>query len=115
MADAFVGTWKQVDSKNFDDHMKSIGVGFAARQVTSMTKPATIIEVSGDTITVKSQSTFKNTKISFKLGVEFDETAADDRKVKSLNTLDEANSSTSRSGMGRRPHSSESSRMESSF
>lgn len=25
MADAFVGTWKLVDSKNFDDYMKSIG------------------------------------------------------------------------------------------
>lgn len=25
MADAFVGTWKLVDSKNFDDYMKSLG------------------------------------------------------------------------------------------
>lgn len=25
MVDAFVGTWKLVDSKNFDDYMKSIG------------------------------------------------------------------------------------------
>lgn len=25
MADAFAGTWKLVDSKNFDDYMKSIG------------------------------------------------------------------------------------------
>lgn len=25
MADAFVGTWKLVDSKNFDDFMKSLG------------------------------------------------------------------------------------------
>ncbi|EPY87329.1 hypothetical protein CB1_000256008 [Camelus ferus] len=82
MVDAFVGTWKLVDSKNFDDYMKSLGVGFATRQVGNMTKPTTIIEVNGDTITVKTQSTFKNTAISFKLGVEFDETTADDRKVK---------------------------------
>lgn len=25
MVDAFVGTWKLVDSKNFDDYMKSLG------------------------------------------------------------------------------------------
>nr|KAF6378026.1 fatty acid binding protein 3 [Myotis myotis] len=61
MADAFAGTWKLVDSKNFDDYMKSIGVGFATRQVASMTKPTTIIEINGDTITLKTQSTFKMT------------------------------------------------------
>lgn len=58
------------------------GVGFATRQVGSLTKPTTIIEVAGDKITVKTQSTFKNTEISFKLGEEFDETTADDRHVK---------------------------------
>ncbi|XP_022430753.1 fatty acid-binding protein, heart isoform X2 [Neophocaena asiaeorientalis asiaeorientalis] len=88
MVDAFVGTWKLVDSKNFDDYMKSIGVGFATRQVANVTKPTTVIEVNGDTITIKTQSTFKNTEVSFKLGVEFDETTADDRKVKSIVTLD---------------------------
>ncbi|XP_070269264.1 fatty acid-binding protein, heart-like [Myotis yumanensis] len=88
MADAFAGTWKLVDSKNFNDYMKSIGVGFATRQVASMTKPTTIIAINGDTITLKTQSTFKNPEISFKLGVEFEETTADDRKAKSTVTLD---------------------------
>ncbi|XP_036034361.1 fatty acid-binding protein, heart isoform X2 [Onychomys torridus] len=100
MADAFVGTWKLVDSKNFDDYMKSLahlilnrpplplGVGFATRQVASMTKPTTIIEKKGDTIVIKTHSTFKNTEISFQLGVQFDEVTADDRKVKSIVTLD---------------------------
>ena len=83
-----MGTWKLVDSKNFEDYMKSLGVGFATRQVANMTKPTTIIEVNGDAIIVKTQSTFKNTEVSFKLGVEFDETTADDRKVKSVVTLD---------------------------
>ncbi|XP_025235405.1 fatty acid-binding protein, heart isoform X1 [Theropithecus gelada] len=99
MVDAFLGTWKLVDSKNFDDYMKSIahiltifplpsGVGFATRQVANMTKPTTIIEKNGDILTLKTHSTFKNTEINFKLGVEFDETTADDRKVKSIVTLD---------------------------
>ncbi|XP_055979131.1 fatty acid-binding protein, heart [Sorex fumeus] len=88
MVDAFLGTWKLVDSKNFDDYMKALGVGFATRQVAGMTKPSTIIEVNGDVITVKTHSTLKNTEISFKLGEEFDETTADDRKVKTTVTLD---------------------------
>lgn len=58
------------------------GVGFATRQVGSMTKPTTIISMDADIITLKTVSTFKSTEINFKLGVEFDETTADDRKVK---------------------------------
>lgn len=58
------------------------GVGFATRQVAGFTKPTTIIELDGDKVTVKTQSTFKNTEITFKLGEEFDETTADDRHVK---------------------------------
>ncbi|MBN3314574.1 FABPH protein, partial [Atractosteus spatula] len=88
MVEAFVGTWDLQESKNFDDYMKAIGVGFATRQIGSMTKPTTIISVDGDTVTVRTQSTFKNTEIKFKLGEEFDETTADDRKVKSLVTVD---------------------------
>ncbi|XP_054577014.1 fatty acid-binding protein, heart-like [Eptesicus fuscus] len=68
--------------------MRSISVGFATRQVANMTKPTTIIEINGDTITIKTKSTFKNLEISFKLGVEFDKTTADDRKVKSTVTMD---------------------------
>ncbi|KAK6474606.1 fatty acid-binding protein [Huso huso] len=66
----------------------SAGVNFTTRQVANMTKPTTIISVAGDTVTLRTQSTFKNTEISFVLGQEFDETTADDRKVKSLVTLD---------------------------
>ncbi|XP_040444151.1 fatty acid-binding protein, heart [Falco naumanni] len=88
MVDAFVGTWKLVDTANFDEYMKALGVGFATRQMAGLTKPTTIIEVDGDKITVKTQSTFKSTEISFKLGEEFDETTADDRHVKSVVKLD---------------------------
>lgn len=64
------------------------GVGFATRKVAGMAKPNMTISVNGDVITIKSESTFKNTEISFKLGQEFDEVTADDRKVKSTVTLD---------------------------
>uniref|UniRef100_A0A8C6HCB0 Cytosolic fatty-acid binding proteins domain-containing protein n=1 Tax=Mus spicilegus TaxID=10103 RepID=A0A8C6HCB0_MUSSI len=85
MCDAFVGTWKLVSSENFDDYMKEVGVGFATRKVAGMAKPNMIISVNGDLVTIRSESTFKNTEISFKLGVEFDEITADDRKVKVRN------------------------------
>lgn len=58
------------------------GVGFATRQMANFIKPTTIIEVDGNKITLKTQSTFKNTEIQFSLGEEFDETTADDRHVK---------------------------------
>ncbi|XP_055029138.1 fatty acid binding protein 7, brain, a [Paramisgurnus dabryanus] len=88
MVDAFCATWKLVDSQNFDEYMKALGVGFATRQVGNVTKPTIIISQEGDKVSVKTQSTFKNTEISFKLGEEFDETTADDRHVKSTVTLE---------------------------
>ncbi|XP_073420395.1 fatty acid-binding protein, heart [Dendrobates tinctorius] len=89
MVDKFVGTWLLVESKNFDDYMKGLGVGFATRQIANVTKPTTIISYDGDVIVLHTQSTFKNTEVKFKLNEEFDETTADDRKVKSLVTLED--------------------------
>ncbi|XP_007547686.1 fatty acid-binding protein, heart [Poecilia latipinna] len=89
MVEAFVGTWNLKESEKFDDYMKELGVGFATRKIGNMTKPTTIISVDGDTVTVKTQSSIKNTELSFKVGEEFDETTADDRKVKSLVTVED--------------------------
>ncbi|KAM4700369.1 fatty acid-binding protein, brain-like [Discoglossus pictus] len=89
MVDAFVGTWKLVESKNFDEYMKTIGVGFATRQIGNVTKPTTIISQDGDFVVIQTQSTFKNTEVRFKLNEEFDETTADDRKCKSLVTIED--------------------------
>lgn len=50
--------------------------------MAGVAKPNVTISINGDVITIKSESTFKNTEISFKLGEEFDETTADDRKTK---------------------------------
>ncbi|XP_065147126.1 fatty acid-binding protein, heart [Paramisgurnus dabryanus] len=86
--ECFCGTWNLKESKNFDEYMKGLGVGFATRQVGSMTKPTLVISQEGDVVTLKTVSTFKTTEINFKLGVEFDETTADDRKCKSVVTLD---------------------------
>ncbi|RXM36537.1 Clavesin-2 [Acipenser ruthenus] len=59
------------------------GVGLPIRKVGNVTKPTIIISQEGDKIVVKTQSTFKNTEISFELGVEFDENTPDGRNCKS--------------------------------
>ncbi|XP_075409850.1 fatty acid-binding protein, brain [Tenrec ecaudatus] len=88
MVEAFCATWKLTDSQNFDEYMKALGVGFAVRQVGNVTKPTVIISQEGDKVVIRTQSTFKNTEISFHLGEEFDETTADDRNCKSVVSLD---------------------------
>ncbi|TWW53612.1 Fatty acid-binding protein, brain [Takifugu flavidus] len=80
MVDAFCATWKLVESENFDDYMKALG---RERDQTTV-----IISLEGDKVVVRTQSTFKNTEISFKLGEEFDETTADDRNCKSTVSLE---------------------------
>ncbi|KAH0617609.1 hypothetical protein JD844_016036 [Phrynosoma platyrhinos] len=88
MCKKFVGTWKLVSSENFDDYMKELGVGLATRKLGSLAKPKVIISVKGDEITIRTESTFKNSQITFKLGQEFQETTADDRKTKTVITLE---------------------------
>ncbi|XP_049457442.1 fatty acid-binding protein, heart [Epinephelus fuscoguttatus] len=89
MVDAFVGKWDLKKSEKFDDYMKKLEVPFTTRQMAGMTKPTTIILLDGDKVTVQTRSAIKNTELSFKLGEEFDETTADDRKVKSIVTIDD--------------------------
>uniref|UniRef100_A0A3B3BRV9 Cellular retinoic acid-binding protein 1 n=1 Tax=Oryzias melastigma TaxID=30732 RepID=A0A3B3BRV9_ORYME len=83
--------WRCVTFDNIKKGGEEIGswVGFATRTVGNMTKPTTIISLDGDKMTVKTQSTIKNTELSFKLGEEFDETTADDRKVKSVVSIED--------------------------
>ncbi|XP_075776582.1 myelin P2 protein-like isoform X2 [Pelodiscus sinensis] len=64
-------------------------VGLATRKLGSLAKPTVTISIDGDVITIATKSTFKSTEVSFKLGEEFEETTADDRKTKSIVTLEE--------------------------
>ena len=54
----------------------------AVQNLAGSAKPRIIISADGDKISIKTQSAFKNSEISFKLGEEFDETTIDNRKVK---------------------------------
>ncbi|XP_060098932.1 myelin P2 protein-like isoform X1 [Heteronotia binoei] len=88
MCNKFVGSWKLVSSENFDDYMKELGVGLATRKLGSLARPKVIISMKGDVVTIRTESAFKNTEITFKLGQEFEETTADNRKTKTIITLD---------------------------
>ncbi|KAF7211125.1 fatty acid binding protein 4a [Nothobranchius furzeri] len=89
MVENFVGTWKMISSENFDEYMKALGVGFATRQVGNRTKPNFVLSVDDQgTICMKSQSTFKTTEVKFKLNEPFEEITADDRKTKTVVTLE---------------------------
>lgn len=57
------------------------GVGVAMRKMGSMAKPDVYIIKDGDTITVKTESTFKTSQFSFKLGEKFEENTLDGRKT----------------------------------
>ena len=51
------------------------------RKLGEAAKPVLDIKKEGDTWSIATTSTFKNTLITFKLGEEFEETTADGRKV----------------------------------
>uniref|UniRef100_A0A8C5Y298 Fatty acid binding protein 9 n=2 Tax=Microcebus murinus TaxID=30608 RepID=A0A8C5Y298_MICMU len=88
MVEPFLGTWKLVSSENFEEYMKELGVDAAVRNAAGSVKPTVSISAKGEKVTIRMESSFKNTEISFKLGEEFDETTADNRKVKSIVTID---------------------------
>ncbi|XP_048064249.1 fatty acid-binding protein, brain-like [Megalobrama amblycephala] len=67
MVDAFKGPWRLVDSQNFDEYKKAVGI---------VIRP-----------TIAISQVYKKT-IYIKLGKEFDEITADGREVKSTVTLE---------------------------
>jgi len=84
----FVGSWNLQSSENFDEYMKAVGVGAIMAKLGSTAKPTLTITIDGDNWVMKSETTFKTSKVEFQLGVEFDETTADDRKMKTTITLE---------------------------
>lgn len=64
-----------------------LGVGLATRKLGNLTKPKVIISMKGEDITIRTESPFKKTQITFKLGQEFQETTADNRKTKVKDNL----------------------------
>jgi hypothetical protein len=64
------------------------GVGLVIRKMGNAVCPVIELTKNGDEYTLTSQSTFKNTSITFKLGEEFQEETPDGRLVKTTITQD---------------------------
>ncbi|XP_074057472.1 fatty acid-binding protein 5-like [Macrotis lagotis] len=88
LPEQLLGKWRLVESKGFDEYMKELGVGMALRKMAGVAKPDVIISESGDEITIKTESTIKNTLLTFKIGEKFEESTADGRKTQTLCTLE---------------------------
>ncbi|XP_032752701.1 fatty acid-binding protein 9 isoform X1 [Rattus rattus] len=88
MIEPFLGTWKLVSSENFENYVRELGVECEPRKVACLIKPSVSISFNGERMDIQTGSACRNTEISFKLGEEFEETTADNRKVKSLITFD---------------------------
>uniref|UniRef100_A0A8C0T8K2 Fatty acid binding protein 12 n=4 Tax=Canis lupus TaxID=9612 RepID=A0A8C0T8K2_CANLF len=88
MVDQLQGKWKSISCENFEEYMKELGIGRASRKLACLAKPTVTISTQEDWITIKTKSIFKNNKISFKLGEEFEETTPGGHKTKSVVTLD---------------------------
>uniref|UniRef100_A0A673HG18 Fatty acid-binding protein, adipocyte-like n=1 Tax=Sinocyclocheilus rhinocerous TaxID=307959 RepID=A0A673HG18_9TELE len=66
------------------------GAGFASRQMANLAKPSLSIAVDElGFISMKAVTTVKTLEIKFKLDEEFDETTADDRKVRTTMSLED--------------------------
>ncbi|VDM03031.1 unnamed protein product, partial [Schistocephalus solidus] len=114
--EAFYGSWKLTSSEGFDAilqrlaiqspspplvrtqnpitlwsssfSLKSSEVGLAARTAANTLHPTVTIEKSGDEYAITTESTFKTSKITFKLGEEFEEKTQDGRVVKTTIVLE---------------------------
>lgn len=64
----FIGRWKMIKSENFEEFMKEIGVGLITRKAAAHLKPTLEILFDGEKWHWNQYSTFKNTKLEFKLG-----------------------------------------------
>ncbi|CAF1212134.1 unnamed protein product [Adineta ricciae] len=78
---ALKGTWDYVDSENFDEFMKELGVGWAIRMAAKGVKPRLVISENDGKWNIKSESTFKTVAYDFTPDVEFNETTPDGREV----------------------------------
>lgn len=68
-----VGTWDLVESENFDEFLKELGVNFVTRKAVTVLKPTVVISNDGSKWCIKTLSTFKNAEVNFEDGVEFEE------------------------------------------
>ena len=71
-----------IDSKNYDEYLQKVGVGWMIRKKMVLVKPELEIRVNFDNWTINSHCTFKDTHLEFTEGKRFYEITEDGRKMK---------------------------------
>lgn len=90
--------YKNYESKDFEEYMKELGVGFFLRKIGNSVSPTVELrKLPNGKYKLITKSTFKDSEIEFELGKEFDEETLDGRQVKSVMTL-EGNTLTQKQG-----------------
>ncbi|XP_059120763.1 cellular retinoic acid-binding protein 2 [Peromyscus eremicus] len=82
----FSGNWKIIQSENFEELLKALGVNVMLRKiaVAAASKPTVEIKQEDDSFYIKTSTTVRTTEINFKIGEEFEEQTVDGRPCKSL-------------------------------
>lgn len=88
MVDKLFGYWKLEKSENLDAFMKENKVGLILRKVGNTLTSYEEISKDGDQWTLHITSTFKNSKLEFKLGEPFTKTTLDGRTVKATFSIE---------------------------
>merc|ERR1712117_240353 len=85
-----IGDFQMETSEGFNDFMYELGVNIVTRNIANNLYPLQQLRQDKDDemVTLETLTSFKNTKIEFKLGEEFEEFTADGREAKTVATVE---------------------------
>ncbi|XP_053344664.1 fatty acid-binding protein, brain-like [Clarias gariepinus] len=89
--DAFLGSWKMVDSVNFDKYLDALGLPDVMKRYGINVKVLYAFSQDEEYINIKVkmyEDTNRTFTVSFKLGQEFDETTIDFRACRTVFNLE---------------------------
>ena len=87
--DIMVGDFQMETSEGFDEFMYEMGVNIFTRKIGNSLYPLQQIRQKDGEITLETLTSFKNTKIVFKLGAAFEEYTADGRYTQTVATVED--------------------------
>ncbi|XP_005091720.1 fatty acid-binding protein, liver [Aplysia californica] len=88
MVEQLFAKWKLEKNENFDEYMQANKVNIALRKVGNTITNHEEISRDGDEWTLNITSTFKNSKLVFKLGEPFEMQTLDGRTMKTTFTVE---------------------------
>eukprot|EP00092_Neocalanus_flemingeri_P034971 GFUD01038054.1.p1 GENE.GFUD01038054.1~~GFUD01038054.1.p1 ORF type:complete len:157 (+),score=53.71 GFUD01038054.1:324-794(+) len=89
LPDFMIGDFQMETSEGFDEFMYEMGVNIFTRKIGNSLYPLQQISQHDGDITLETLTSFKNIKITFKLGTAWEEYTADGRYTQTVATLDD--------------------------